>query len=119
MEITKDTHEVPERTDEPGLHTVHSSKKQIWRVFFILLAITVLEFLIALTPGIKNSMGETTVTVVFFALTILKAFYIVAYFMHLKDERINMAYTILLPLMFILYLIALLLMEFRNGVGLG
>ena len=28
--------------------------KQIWKVFFILLAITVLEFLIALTPALEG-----------------------------------------------------------------
>jgi cytochrome c oxidase subunit IV len=31
--------------------------------------------------------------------------------MHLRHERLNMAYTILVPLGFILYLIALLLFE--------
>lgn len=96
---------------EHDVHIVHSSKKQIWRIFFVLLAITLLEFLIALTPVIKNGLGQTTVVAVFFFLTVLKAFYIVSYFMHLKHERINMAYTILVPLIFILYLIALLLFE--------
>lgn len=96
---------------ERDLHVVHSSKKEIWKVFFILLAITLLEFLIALTPVIRDGLGKTAVVAIFFFLTVLKAFYIVGYFMHLKHERINMIYTILLPLMFIIYLIALLLME--------
>jgi cytochrome c oxidase subunit IV len=96
---------------ENGIHHVHSTKKEIWKVFFILLAITLLEFLIALTPAIRGGLGRTTVVGVFFALTILKAFYIVGYFMHLKHEKINMAYAILLPILFILYLIALLLFE--------
>jgi cytochrome c oxidase subunit IV len=96
---------------EKGLHHVNSSKKEIWKVFFIMLGITVLEFLIALTPVIKNNLGKTTVIAIFFFLTVLKAFYIVGYFMHLKHEKINMAYTILLPILFILYLIALLLFE--------
>src|SRR5688500_4953798 len=94
---------------ERGLHVVHSSKKEIWKVFFILLAITILEFLVALTPAIKDGLGKTAVVVIFFALTVLKAFYIVGYFMHLRHEKMNMAYTILLPIIFILYLIALLL----------
>jgi cytochrome c oxidase subunit IV len=96
---------------EEGLHYPHSTKKQIWQVFFILLAITVLEFLIALTPSIRNGLGKEVVIAVFLGLTVLKAFYIVGYFMHLKQEKINMAYTILIPLIFIIYLIALLMFE--------
>jgi cytochrome c oxidase subunit IV len=101
--------------EEHGLHVIHSSKKEIWKVFFILLGITVLEFLIALTPVIYEALTKTGTVAVFFALTVLKAFYIVGYFMHLRHERLNMAYTILVPLGFILYLIALLLLEGGSG----
>ena len=97
--------------EEKGLHVIHSSKKEIWKVFFILLAITILEFLIALTPAIYDNLSKTAMVTIFFILTIAKAFYIVGYFMHLRHERLNMAYTILVPLGFILYLIALLLFE--------
>lgn len=96
---------------EHGIHIVHSSKKEIWKVFAILLAITVVEFLVALTPAIYEGLGKTGVVAVFFALTIVKAFYIVGYFMHLRHEKMNMAYSILVPLLFILYLIALLIFE--------
>ena len=101
---------------EHGVHHVHSSKKEIWKVFFILLCITLLEFLVALTPSIRGGLGKTGVILVFFGMTVLKAFYIVGYFMHLKHERMNMIYTILLPMIFILYLIALLMFE---GSGFG
>jgi cytochrome c oxidase subunit IV len=97
--------------EEQGIHHVHGSKKEIWRVFFILLGITILEFLVALTPAIYNGIGKTGTVSIFFTLTILKAFYIVGYFMHLRHEKLNMAYTILVPLGFVLYLIALLLIE--------
>lgn len=96
---------------EQGLHVIHSTKKEIWRVFFILLAITILEFLIALTPSVRAVLGKGVIVGIFFFLTILKAFYIVGYFMHLKHEKLNMAYTILIPLMFIAYLITLLMYE--------
>ncbi len=96
---------------ERGIHHVHSSKKEIWKVFFIMLGITVLEFLIALTPAIRDRMSKEVIVAIFFILTILKAFYIVGYFMHLKHEKLNMAYSILLPIIFIMYLIALLLFE--------
>ena len=96
---------------EVGLHEIHSTKKEIWKVFAILLAITVLEFIIALTPSIKHALGKGGVVGIFLFLTVLKAFYIVGYFMHLKHEKMNMAYTILLPILFIIYLIALLMLE--------
>ena len=99
---------------EQGLHEIQSSKKQIWKVFFILLAITVLEFIIALTSTFREHLGKSMVVGIFFFLTVLKAFYIVGYFMHLKHEKLNMAYTILIPLMFIAYLITLLLFEGSN-----
>jgi cytochrome c oxidase subunit IV len=96
---------------EHDVHVVHSSKREIWKVFFILLGITLLEFLIALTHSIRDALGRGPVVAVFLFLTVLKAFYIVGNFMHLKHERINMIYTILLPIMFIIYLIILLTFE--------
>jgi cytochrome c oxidase subunit IV len=107
---------------EVGIHHPHSSKAQIWRVFIILLCITVLEFLIALTPGIRQTISHPNgalpneaVVAIFLGLTVLKAFYIVGYFMHLKMEKVNMVYTILLPIMFIVYLIALIMIEGNGG----
>ena len=92
---------------DAGHHDAHGSIfKRIWVPFFILFGITSLEFLIAFTMG--PSVGRV---IIFFALTILKAYYIVAFFMHLKFERLTLGYSIVLPFIFILYLIALLLME--------
>jgi cytochrome c oxidase subunit IV len=86
------------------------TKKKIWTVFFYLLGITTLEFIIALaipdsvmSHGIKNF--------VYIALTLLKAFYIVAYFMHLKFEKYGLITSIVLSLIFIVYFIVLLLTE--------
>jgi cytochrome c oxidase subunit 4 len=44
-------------------------------------------------------------------LTLAKAFYIVAYFMHLKFEKIGMVYAILVPTLFIIGLILVLTNE--------
>lgn len=107
---------------EVGIHEAHASKATIWRVFVILLIITVLEFCIALTPGLRQTvehpggmLNNQLVVGIFLALTVLKAFYIVGYFMHLRMEKVNMVYTILLPLLFILYLIALIMIEGHGG----
>jgi cytochrome c oxidase subunit IV len=48
---------------------------------------------------------------IYIVLTLMKAFYIVAYFMHLKFEKINLIYSILLPLVFIIGVIAALMNE--------
>ncbi len=85
-------------------------KKQIWQVFFVMLGITVVEFIIAL--AIPNTfMSHGIKAALYGALTLLKAFYIVAYFMHLKFERINMIYSILVPTVFIVGVIAALIYE--------
>ena len=86
------------------------SKGKIWQVFFILLGITVVEFIIALaipnevlSHGIKNFL--------YIALTLLKAYYIVAFFMHLKFEKYVLIVSILASFVFIIYFIILLLTE--------
>lgn len=96
-------------------------KKQIWNVFFVLLAITVAEFILALgfpetAAEAENSWNPIVVNrmiknALYGIMTIAKAFYIVAYFMHLKFERMNLIYSILLPIIFILGIIAALIYE--------
>jgi len=49
--------------------------------------------------------------VIFIVLTIVKAYFIVAFFMHLKHEKLSLAYCILLPFILIVYLIAMSLTE--------
>lgn len=80
--------------------------KAIWRTFYILGAVTALEFLIAFT--INAGLLKTSV---FVGLTIVKAFYIVGEFMHLKHEVKSLIWSILLPCMFVVWLLVALLME--------
>ncbi|TAE49713.1 MAG: hypothetical protein EAZ89_13790 [Bacteroidetes bacterium] len=94
------------------------ARKEIFRTTGILAGLTAFEFLLA---GIKGSipgwtgLSEETVRllvlVTFVVLTIFKAFYIVAYFMHLKHEVRRLAFTIVLPFLFIIWLIIGLLSE--------
>lgn len=91
-------------------------KKDIWRVFFILLAITILEFIVALAVP-KDVFGwdpadvKVVKNILYGIMTIAKAIYIVAFFMHLKFEKVNMIYSILLPILFIIGVIAVLIYE--------
>ncbi|TDS15806.1 cytochrome C oxidase subunit IV family protein [Sphingobacterium paludis] len=88
-------------------------KKGIWKVFFILLALTALEFLIAL--GFVHHWGVIEkgmiLNTIYIALTLVKAYYIVAYFMHLKFEKSGFIICCSIGFIFIVYFIVLLLIE--------
>lgn len=80
--------------------------ERIYKPFIILTIITGIEFAVAFTM----SKGPAKVGI-FIALTIVKAFYIIAYFMHVKFERVHFIYTVTLPFILIVYLTALLIIE--------
>ena len=95
-----------------------SARKEIWRTFGILFGLTALEFLIAGTKsmyasalGVSQETVSTMVLALFIILTIFKAFYIVAYFMHLKHEVKRLVWIILVPFIFVVWLIIGLLLE--------
>ena len=94
-------------------HEEHASmtKKKIWSVFWILLGITAIEFIIALVFIPRGIMGQGFGNVIYIALTLLKAFYIVAYFMHLKFEKVGLIYSILVPTLFIIFFVIWMLYE--------
>ncbi len=87
------------------------TRKKIWNVFFILLAITCVEFFIALYMVPKELMSVNIANPVYIVLTLFKAFYIVAYFMHLKFEKLGLALSIIVPILFIIGLILVLTNE--------
>ncbi len=80
--------------------------KHIWRTFWILLAITVVEFIIAFTMSAGNIK-----TAIFVGLTIVKAAYIVGEFMHLKYETKVLFWSILIPLIFIAWMLVAFVYE--------
>ena len=86
------------------------SKKQIgriWKVFWILLVVTVVE--VVLGMFFSGSMPRGLINTFFLLLTVFKAGYIVAVFMHLGDEFKNFMIMILIPLtLFIWFIIAFL-----------
>lgn len=80
--------------------------KLIWRTFWILFFITALEFLIAFT--MPNGWVRVSI---FVLMTLVKAFYIVGEFMHLKAEVKTLIWSIVIPLAFIVWFIVALLVE--------
>lgn len=98
---------------EEHAHDEHAglSKSKIWQVFFILLGITVVEFIIALVILPKGLVSHTAGNIAYILLTLLKAYYIVAYFMHLKFEKTGLQLSLGLAFIFIAYFITLMLIE--------
>jgi cytochrome c oxidase subunit IV len=96
------------------------TRKRILHVFYILLAITSVEFLIALYLVPKHIFGITYAVAnpVYIILTLFKAFYIVAYFMHLKFEKVGLALAIIVPVLFIIGLILVLTNESHHWIDL-
>lgn len=87
-------------------HYDPKNRSVIWRTFWILLVITLFEVGIAFT-----SISKSILLVTFIVLTLVKAYFIVAYFMHLKHEKYTLVYSIILPFVLIIYLIAMSLGE--------
>ena len=79
---------------------------QLLKVFFILLGVTVVEFIIAFTMP----AGVPRVTI-FVLLTIVKAAYIVGEFMHLRYEVKVLFWSIIIPLVFIIWMLVAFLYE--------
>ncbi len=81
--------------------------KKIWKVFWILLAITLVEVFIGMK--LSHSIAKGLIVTIFLGLTLLKAGYIVAIFMHLGDEFKGFMVTVLVPLvLFVWFIIAFL-----------
>lgn len=80
--------------------------KGILKIAVILLVITAIEFVIAFTVpagGFK--------TIVFILLTIVKAFYIVSEFMHLSHEKKSLIWSILIPLIFVVFFLFIMIYQ--------
>ena len=93
-------------------HGQDMTKGRIWRVFFYLLGLTAIEFIVALgfvhTGIIEKGPFIISVYVV---LTLVKAYYIIAYFMHLKFEKPAFILLVAGSLLLLIYFIILLYIE--------
>jgi cytochrome c oxidase subunit 4 len=107
-------------THEGTEHAEHETmtKKKIWKVFYILLGITCIEFFFALYLGPHYGIPSHWINPIYIVLTLFKAFYIVGYFMHLKFEKLDMALAIIVPILFIIGLILVLTNESHYWIDL-
>jgi len=91
-------------------------RKRIWQMFWVLLAITTTEVLLGIfwkDLGLAWGMIKMT----FIILTVLKAFFIVSEYMHLKHENTALKNTIIIP--YVLFALYLLYHIFTEGVYSG
>lgn len=98
--------------DEPRRVTVIPPDKEkirkLWKVALILGIITAIEFAVAFL--VPHEYASTRVWL-FIAMTIIKAAYIVGEFMHLRHEAKMLIWSILIPVIFIIWLLIALVYE--------
>ncbi len=80
--------------------------KKLWTVAGILGIITAFEFLIAFMMG-----HGPLKTAIFVAMTIVKAAYIVGEFMHLRHEVKVLMWSIILPMVFVVWMLVAFVYE--------
>jgi cytochrome c oxidase subunit 4 len=86
--------------------------RDLWKVFIYLTVITVVDVIIYFVwqPEL-GSLLHLYKNLTFVILGLVKAFYIVGTFMHLKYEKMNLILTIILPIFFIIFFIIWMLYE--------
>jgi cytochrome c oxidase subunit IV len=89
--------------------------RKIWMTALILGLVTAVEFVFAFWLGHEYKWLKISI---FIGLTIVKAFYIVAEFVHLKHEMKVLIWSILLPMIFAVWLIIAMLVEADTIFGI-
>jgi cytochrome c oxidase subunit IV len=87
--------------------------KAVWKATLILAVITIVEVVIAriYDANFHDSGYRMAVNIFMAVASVVKAFYIVAVFMHLKYEKKALAMTILMPLFFFIWFIIAFLLD--------
>jgi cytochrome c oxidase subunit IV len=98
-----ENHEHMEHTDAPK-----DMKSKIWRTFWILTVLTIVDIGLYFMLIDNHDMWKN---VLFILLGVVKAYYIVSIFMHMKFEQKWLVNFIIYPMLFVIFLIALMLIE--------
>jgi cytochrome c oxidase subunit IV len=93
--------------DPPVIEADPAKISKIWKTAGILAIITAIEFIFAFTWGEKDA----TLITIYIVLTLFKAYFIMAEFMHLGHEKKSLQLSILLPLIFIAWGVVAMLQE--------
>src|SRR5687768_14327804 len=82
--------------------------RHLWRVAAILGVLTLIEFAVAF--GVSHEYKTLRVWI-FIGMTIVKAWYIVGEFMHLKHEAKVLIWSILVPMIFVVWMLVAFVYE--------
>lgn len=96
-------------SEQQQVQGMTEAAKKIWKVALILGVITSIEFVLAYVW--PESISRSILNVLFIVLTLAKAFYIVAEFMHLRHEVKTLIMVVILPLLFLVWLLVALVQE--------
>jgi uncharacterized membrane protein YfcA len=93
-----------------------SHTKLIWKVFIILSIITAVEVVLGIDKPdflyLTSFIGTNLLNIIFIVLTLVKAYYITWFFMHMADEKKNLRRAVVWTSVFLIaYLATLLLIE--------
>ena len=98
-----------------GLLKFKSNEQKIWGVLILLSIVTVVEVVLGIYKPemlMGKVLGMKILNWIFIILTIVKAYYIAWDFMHLRDEKPALTWSIVLPLLILIpYLAFILLVE--------
>lgn len=103
-------------SEEPTITVLPPDKariKKLWQVAGILGIITAIEFAVAFT--VPHDLKDLRVWT-FIIMTIIKAAYIVGEFMHLRHETKLLMWSILVPIVFIVWMLVAFVYE---GMAIG
>ena len=78
-----------------------AQKKAIWQATGIMAVVTILEVAVAIY--MKDTLPQAVISLLFIFMSILKAFYIMGEFMHLKYEKRSLVLAILVPFLFLIW----------------
>ncbi len=84
-----------------GLLTFKSNQQKIWGVLIFLSIVTAVEVALGILKPpflLEPVLGMKGLNWIFILLTIVKAYYIAWDFMHLRDEKRNLSFSIISPL---------------------
>ena len=102
-------------SNEPEITVLPPDKekiKKLWRVAAIMAVVTAIEFVFAFTLEAGHLK-----TSIFIGLTIVKAGYIVGEFMHLRHEVKVLFWSILIPMVFVVWFLVAMIYEGLSILG--
>lgn len=102
-----------------GLVKFKSNQQKIWGVLIFLSIVTTIEVILGIYKPemlMGKVFGMKILNWIFIILTIVKAYYIAWDFMHLRDEKVGLKMSIVLPLLILIPYLAFILLTEGNYI---